>query len=100
MISLAVLAAGWVVVLSPGDYAILKFPPLSRHSRIARLRNTRGLYGALERTARIIEFALVRRRMKQLARRNVVGIEERPQQATDKDTRLVFIEMTGLAAIG
>ena len=32
MISLAVLAAGWVVVLSPGDYAILKFPPLSRHS--------------------------------------------------------------------
>ena len=33
MISLAVLAAGWVVVLSPGDYAILKFPPLSRHSR-------------------------------------------------------------------
>ncbi len=35
MISLAVLAAGWVVVLSPGDYAILKFPPLSRHSRVA-----------------------------------------------------------------
>ena len=33
MISLAVLAAGWVVVLSPGDYAILKFPPLSRHSQ-------------------------------------------------------------------
>ena len=32
-VSLAVLAAGWVVVLSPGDYAILKFPPLSRHSR-------------------------------------------------------------------
>ncbi len=32
MISLAVLAADWVVVLSPGDYAILKFPPLSRHS--------------------------------------------------------------------
>ena len=34
MISLAVLAAGWVVVLSPGDYAILKFPPLSRHSHL------------------------------------------------------------------
>ena len=29
---MAVLAADWVVVLSPGDYAILKFPPLSRHS--------------------------------------------------------------------
>ena len=34
MISLAVLAAGWVVVLSPGDYAIFKFPPLSRHSHV------------------------------------------------------------------
>ena len=34
MISLAVLAAGWVIVLSPGDYAILKFPPLSRHNHV------------------------------------------------------------------
>ena len=42
MISLAVLAAGWMVVLSPGDYAILKFPPLSRHSQ-CRVEN--GLEG-------------------------------------------------------
>ena len=31
MISLAVAAAGWVGVSSPGDYAALKFPPTPRH---------------------------------------------------------------------
>lgn len=31
MISLAVAAAGWVGVSSPGDYAAIKFPPVPRH---------------------------------------------------------------------
>ena len=31
MISLAVGAAGWLGVSSPGDYAAIKFPPLPRH---------------------------------------------------------------------
>jgi transposase len=31
VISLAVAAAGWVGVSSPGDYAAFKFPPLPRH---------------------------------------------------------------------
>lgn len=31
MISLAVAAAGWVGVSSPGDYAAVQFPPLPRH---------------------------------------------------------------------
>jgi hypothetical protein len=34
VISLAVGAAGWVGFRSPGDYAALQFPPLSRHDRL------------------------------------------------------------------
>jgi hypothetical protein len=34
VISLAVAAAGWVGVSSPGDYAAFKFPPTSRHDRM------------------------------------------------------------------
>ncbi len=34
MISLAVAAAGWVGVSSPGDYATLEFPPLLRHDLV------------------------------------------------------------------
>ncbi|MFC0281374.1 hypothetical protein, partial [Falsigemmobacter intermedius] len=33
VISLAVGAAGWLGVSSPGDYAAFKFPPLPRHDR-------------------------------------------------------------------
>ena len=50
MISLAVLAAGWVVVSkrsSPGDYAILKFPPLSRHSLADKGYHSRAVLRAL-----------------------------------------------------
>ncbi len=35
MISLAVAAAGWVGVGSPGDYAASQFLPLPRHDRAA-----------------------------------------------------------------
>jgi hypothetical protein len=35
VISLAVGAADWVGVSSPGDYAAFKFPPLPRHDRDA-----------------------------------------------------------------
>jgi hypothetical protein len=31
VISLAVAAAGWVGVSSPGDYAAIEFPPTPRH---------------------------------------------------------------------
>ena len=34
MISLAVAAAGWVGVSSPGDYAAIEFPPVPRHDPI------------------------------------------------------------------
>ena len=40
MISLAVPAAGWVGVSSPGDYAAFKFPPTPRHDP---LRGATGL---------------------------------------------------------
>jgi hypothetical protein len=36
VISLAVAAAGWVGVSSPGDYAAVQFPPLPRHDPKAR----------------------------------------------------------------
>ncbi len=54
MISLAVLAAGWVVVLSPGDYAILKFPPLSRHS----LRVIGAIEGGMSRNGAARRFGV------------------------------------------
>jgi hypothetical protein len=34
VISLAVAAAGWVGVSSPGDYAALEFPPPPRHDQM------------------------------------------------------------------
>ena len=42
MISLAVAAAGWVGVSSPGDYAAVQFPPLPRHDRVKWLLGDRG----------------------------------------------------------
>ncbi|WP_374385331.1 hypothetical protein, partial [Paracoccus yeei] len=36
VISLAVAAASWVGVSSPGDYAAVQFPPLPRHDLIPR----------------------------------------------------------------
>ncbi|WP_374385343.1 hypothetical protein, partial [Paracoccus yeei] len=37
VISLAVAAAGWVGVSSPGDYAAVQFPPLPRHDQVPGL---------------------------------------------------------------
>jgi hypothetical protein len=38
VISLAVAAAGWVGVSSPGDYAAIEFPPTPRHDPCRILR--------------------------------------------------------------
>jgi hypothetical protein len=37
VISLAVAAAGWVGVSSPGDYAAIEFPPTPRHDLLDRI---------------------------------------------------------------
>ena len=55
MISLAVAAAGWVGVSSPGDYAAFKFPPLPRHdARDGTFDTRRGHTAILERGTAVI----------------------------------------------
>jgi hypothetical protein len=63
VISLAVAAAGWVGVSSPGDYAAIEFPPTPRHDLVTLQDDTANVVVYLRGSVSVVGFEFGRDRI-------------------------------------